>query len=475
MKYAGAAALAVGAGAVGYYAATSQAPGAPTTPVSVTTIASGTATAKPLEVWWATEFFAAEQLAFLETANAYTAKTGVPVRVTFYDFSALTSKLQTACQTGQGIPDIGNDIGTAIGTRLAAQDYLLDISDLVNNLKAGGDYYPTAAQLGYVQNLVAKKQSYYQVATCFQTFISTYWANLLQKYAGVSTPPTDWDGWWGIWEKAQTNAKAAGVDLNAYAWTIFSAGGDSEDAFSQTMFAFGGQPLTSDGKVNWNDPTFQKAVSDTAAFAIDKYQKGFIPAGATAWDDSGNNVSVESGKSIMDYANGSLSIPHWFRLNDPTDYKSNIYMAPFPQTGANGQPWAQSSIACAAYVMKGATSPDVAKDFLAFYLQPENYNNWVFGEDYRYLPVFKSSYSSPVLPAYTDTSDHDIYPAGLPSIVNNIVADYRYVNSTWAQATYGEHLLSNIATSVLTKGTALSDAVNACFARLQTLATQNGE
>jgi ABC-type glycerol-3-phosphate transport system substrate-binding protein len=238
------------------------------------------------------------------------------------------------------------------------------------------------------------------------------------------------------------------------------------------MYAHGANPLTADGKVNYKDPAFKKTVGDAVHFVVDLYQKVYIPAGSTASDDAWNNVVIESKKSIMCYANGSLSIPAWFRKNDPDNYKNNIYWADFAETGPYGNTYKKSVIGgTVSFIMKDGKNIEGAKDFVRYFMKPENYDKWFVGYQYRYLPVLKSSLGT--LPLYTDPSDHIVYKS--KSYLDSATVDYRYVNNVWANASYGEHVLSNIATSVLTKNMSEADAVNAAFARLEELSKQAGE
>jgi multiple sugar transport system substrate-binding protein len=474
LKYGAAVVVAAAAGAAGYSLyQSSQAPPAPTTvvPTTYTTTAASSVMAKPIEIWWVTEFFPEEQLAFLEIANSYTTLTGTPVHVTFYDFKAAEAKLLTAVKTGE-VPDISNDIGIAIGNRLAAQGGLADVSDVIADLKKTGDYVPVAEEMASVYNAVAKSRSYYQVPQALQPFVNVYWHDVFKKYTGMDAPPTDWDGWWGAFKQAQDKGAMKDLGMYAFALSIFSPGGDSEDAFSTLLYAHGANPLTADGKVNYGDPAFKKAVGDAVHFIVDLYQKGYIPSGSTAGDDSWNNVVIESKKGLMCYANGSLSIPAWFRSHDPDNYKNNIYWADFPTTGPSGNTYNESVIGgTVSFIMKDGKNIEGAKDFIRYFMKPENYDNWFVGYQYRYLPVLKSSLDT--LPMYTDPNDH-IVPKS-KSYLDRATVDFRYVNNTWSNASYGEHVLSNMATSVLTKNMSEADAVNAAFARLEELSKQAGE
>ena len=442
-----------------------------TTTVPTTFVTTTSAAVKPIEIWWVTEFFAEEQLAFMEIANDFTKETGIPVHVTFYDFQAAEAKLFTAIKTGQ-VPDMSNDIGTALGTRLAWEGALLDVSDVIEDLKKTGDLLPVALEDCYIVDGVSKKRSYYQIPHALQPFVNTYWADVLEKYTGASKPPEDWDGWWSIFKKAQDNGAMKDLGMYAFGFCLYSAGGDSEDAFSETMFAYGANPLTEDGKVNYSDPAFKKAVSETLDFIVGLYKNGYIPPGATAWDDSSNNVAVESKKVIMTYSNGSLSIPLWFSRNQPENYEKYIYWADFPKKGPYGNEYKLSLIGgTVSFIMKDGKNTEGAKKFIEYFMKPENYNRWFLGYGYRYLPVLKSSLGT--LPLYNDPNDHNVYPSKF--YLERGTADYRYINPVWGKASYGEHIWSNMVTNVLVKNISISEAVNAALSRLEELSKQYGE
>jgi len=444
-----------------------------TTTVSTTSTATTTSSvaAKPIEIWWVTEFFAEEQLAFMEIANDFTKETGIPVHVTFYDFQAAEAKLFTAIKTGQ-VPDMSNDIGTALGARLAWEGALLDVSDVIEDLKKTGDLIPVALEDCYIVDGVSKKRSYYQVPHALQPFVNTYWADVLEKYTGASKPPEDWDGWWGTFKKAQDNGAMKDLGMYAIAFCLYSAGGDSEDAFSETMFAYGANPLTGDGKVNYKDAGFKKAVTETLDFIVGLYKNGYVPPGATAWDDSSNNVAVESKKVIMTYSNGSLSIPLWFSRNQKENYDKYIYWADFPKKGPYGNEYKLSLIGgTVSFVMKDGKNTEGAKQFIEYFMRPENYNRWFLGYGYRYLPVLKPSLET--LPLYTNSNDHNVYPSKF--YLERGTADYRYVNPVWGKASYGEHVWSDMMTGVLVKNKSISEAVDTAFSRLEELSKQYGE
>jgi multiple sugar transport system substrate-binding protein len=206
----------------------------------------------------------------------------------------------------------------------------------------------------------------------------------LLKKAGYDEPPTDWNGFWGSFKKAQD---ATGVP--AIGWTLSDrAEFDTAWPWEVLMLAYDVRLLTSDGKLNITEEN-RKRMIDALEWLSNLYFSGYMPSGVIEWGDPDNNKAFQS-KSIIMTMNGTLTIPRWLYENARDAYYNLTATCPWPN-GPTGKETPTSYTVYPVIIPKGAKNVEEAKEFLKFLCKPENYLLYTKSMLGRFHPMYKSA------------------------------------------------------------------------------------
>src|ERR1700712_1384612 len=293
--------------------------------------------------------------AYMKNVQAFTAKTGIEVRVDNEGWEDVRPKAAVAANTGAG-PDI--ILSTNDDANLYP-DKLLDVTDVAEYLgKKYGGWYPSGElfmrpdgkkwlglPLGASGSLIVYRES-------------------MVKAAGFDTFPKTTDDFLKLYKALKEKGTPGGMALG-------NATGDSVWC-NWLVWAFGGKLVDKSNKVVIDSPETQKALE----YGKELYAT-FIP-GTLSWLDPNNNKAFLDGQ--ISYTNNGISI--YVAAKNSTDPKvkemaSDIQHASFP-VGPVGVP-TESHLYFNQMIMKYTKYPQAAKEFLRFMMEQEQFEAWLNG------------------------------------------------------------------------------------------------
>ncbi len=290
---------------------------------------------------------------YMKNVAAFTAKTGVEVRVDNEGWEDVRPKAAVAANTGAG-PDI------ILSTNDDANLYpekLLDVTDLCEYLgKKYGGWYPAAqaylrpdgkkwigVALGAAGSMLVYRQSHV-------------------KAAGFDSVPKDTAGFLKLLQALKEKGTPAGFALG-------NATGDGLWC-NWLVWSHGGMLVDKDNKVVIDSPETLKALE----YAKEMYAT-FAP-GTLSWLDPNNNKAFLDGQVSL--TNNGISI--YYAAKNSKDekimaMKEDIHHASFP-IGPAGVP-TESHLFFNQMIMKYTKYPQAAKEFLRFMMEQEQFDPWL--------------------------------------------------------------------------------------------------
>jgi len=290
---------------------------------------------------------------YMKNVQAFTAKTGIEVRVDNESWEDVRPKAAVAANTGAG-PDI--ILSTNDDANLYP-DKLVDMTDVCEYLgKKYGGWYPACetflkpdgkkwigVPLGGTGSLIVYRQSQL-------------------KAAGFDSVPRDTDGFLKMFKALKDKGTPGGMALG-------HATGDC--GWTQwLMWAFGGAIVDKNNKVTLDSPETLKALE----YGKELYST-FVP-GTLSWLDPNNNKAFLDGQ--ISITNNGISI--YYAAKNSTDPKlkemaADIQHAQFP-IGPVGVP-TEYHLFFNQMVFKHTKYPKAAKEFIRFMMEQEQYGAWM--------------------------------------------------------------------------------------------------
>jgi multiple sugar transport system substrate-binding protein len=370
----------------------------------LTISATAGAAAADLTIWWNKSYYPEEDQQFDKIVTEYEKSSGKDVDYTYYTNEDVPRKVLAALTAGEP-PDLSYAFLFDLQhtSRWAYDDVLEDVTDVVEPIRE--HLLPSALDAVILQNGKTGERSIYAMPVAQQIYHIHVWKDLMdQSGLDLAEVPKEWEGFWDYWcETAQPAARRATGNRQ-----LFGIGSPMSSSASDTLFEFMMflnahdvqlvSPET--GELTVDDP----AVREGIIKALDSYTKRFknrcVPPGAVNWQDSDNNVNFLNKITLMT-PNPSLSIPASQYNTNPDNYKTNMITMEFPDK-PDGSPIEYMASIKTAVIFKQAKNKEAAKDFMRFFLQPENLGPYLEGSLARWFPVDKRLVDTPY---WKDTSD----------------------------------------------------------------------
>lgn len=426
------------------------------------------AAAADLNIWWNKSYYPEEDQQFDKTVAAFEKATGLDVEYTYYTNEDVPRKVLAAL-TANEPPDLAYAFLFDLQhtSRWAYEDKLEDVSDIVKEIEPY--LLPSAVQAVDLLNGATGKRSFYAAPVAQQIEHIHVWKDMLVE-AGVdlNTIPKTWEEWWGWWcETAQPAIRKSTGDRQKFGigHAMSSSASDTIFAFMMFLNAYDVKIVDENGKLTVDDPKVREGMIK----ALTSYTKPFlnrcVPPGSVNWQDSDNNVNFLNKITVM-VPNPSLSIPASQRnAEDKSIYNEKMITMEWPDK-PDGRPIEYVASIKTALIFKQAKNKQAAKDFLRFFLKPENLGPQLEGALARWFPVDKRLLDTPF---WQDTSDpHKVVEVRQytqrPQSVWPHVLNYKLIQIN------AENAWGVAVTDVVLKGQTPEQAVDTLIARIKTVA-----
>ena len=281
-------------------------------------------------------------------AEAFGKQAGVTVRVDTIAGLQLPAKraAEAQAQTGHDLVFLSH------ADPFLFENNLVDLGPLVETLgKKYGGWYPFAAESAQTNS------GWKAVPWFWVSFPATYNMAHFSK-AGLEPPKT--------WDELLKQGKVLKKQGNPIGIAI-SHTGDANTTFWAVLWGFGGKVLEADGKT-------PAIVSDKTAAAIEWYKEAYKEAmepEVLSWDDASNNRGILSGK--YSWIHNPIS-PYNTALKEKMAIADDInhHVTPAGPAGSHNSPGIN-----AIGIWKFSKNVDLAKEFIQFLLQKQNYDAFI--------------------------------------------------------------------------------------------------
>ena len=383
--------------------------------------------ANVLEIWWDKGYYPEEDEALRTVVSNWEQQTGNQVKLAFYTNDELFLKTERAIQAGNPPDVLMNDAADRLlSPGLAWKGKLADVSDVIEPIK--DSYSDTVLATAYFYNKLEQKRSYYAIPIHIGISHIFYWRDLLQQVGKNDRDiPQDWDGFWQFWQQVQDKLpmkdeqKIYGIGL-----PMSVEAADTEDIFEQILEAYNVEILDSQGELKLDNPQVRQGIVDCIDWYTQFYNQGYVPPNAVKWLNPDNNRSFINRFVVMT-PNQSLSIPAAVKQNEDIYYHQMVTTR-YPDK-PNGKPMRYIAMIRQAIVLADSNNLKLAKNFLAYFNQPEVISKYIKAARGRYLPVNKKVLADPF---WTDRADPHISTAVQPFLKGEIRLPYTVLNPAYS-------------------------------------------
>src|SRR5689334_16929645 len=253
-------------------------------------------------------------------------------------------------------------------------DRLTDISDVVEPVK--DQFIKTALSSCYYYNNVTKKRAFYVAPMKIAAVPFHIWKSLVEKGGQkISDLPKTWDAFMDFFKPVQDGLRKQGVrNVYALGYQITANGVDPINTFNAWMIANGGLNLvTADGKLHTDDPAVKQACVKALVSLATPFKQGYVPPGCVNWNDADDNNAFHSKLMVMDF-DGTISTE--VALFNKKDEYDDILTRGLPLSNEGKELPGQIAV-FGPIIPKGAKNVAVAKEFIAYELDPKVLNKYL--------------------------------------------------------------------------------------------------
>src|SRR3954452_8734577 len=356
-------------------------------------LASHSARAADLVVWWEEGFSPGEDDAVREMMAAFEHKTGRTVELVFLPQEVLSARLQSASDVGEP-PDF--EFGTTTNNlvpRWAQEGRLVELSSALGPLAALID--KDALAWVTLPGGRTGREGVYGMHMVRDTYHVHVWKSLLER-AGFTLAdiPKEWGPFWDFWcDKVQPAVRKATGRDDIFGIGVPMASEATELITGLHQFA---NALTRDWPEPWgaslaDDPATQATLVEALRQYTAIYKKGCTPPQSVAWTNHGNNEALLA-QSVVMTINETLSIPNAIRRERPADYLVNVATIDWP-ANAYGEPLHLEGNMNVGAVFAAGRHVEAALEFVRFVVRA----GWL-----GHLPSFSGDRYLPVMTTLTD-------------------------------------------------------------------------
>ncbi len=358
-----------------------------------------------LKIWWDKGFTVEEDEALQQLVSNWEKQTGNKAKLSFYSTDELSQKVERELRSGD-LPDLIAMFKSekSLTARLAWEGKLADVSDVIEPVL---NLYPEAVlKTVNFYNKVEQKRSYYALPIHQASIHVYYWRDLLEKVGRGDDIPKDWDAFWKFWKQIQDELRAKQkFDIYGLGLPLSIAAGDTYQTFEQILEAFDVQILDAKGQLRVDDPQVRQGIVKVLNWYAESYRQGYLPPDSLQWLNPDNNRNLLNREVLMT-TNDTLSIPAAVR-QDPDTYHKKLGILELPNK-PNGKPMRYLITVQQVILFADSKNQQIAKNFLAYLLQPEINGNYLKVAGGRHSPVLKPVWKDSF---WTDANDPHVSTA----------------------------------------------------------------
>jgi multiple sugar transport system substrate-binding protein len=197
--------------------------------------------------------------------------------------------------------------------------------------------------------------------------------------------PKTQTAYYEFFQAVQDKLRSKGKRIFGLGYSMATKEADANTLFHQFLVSYGGVNIvTTDGKLNIDDPTVQKAARTALERLTTPFKKGYVPPGAVNWLDVDNNNAFFARQVVMT-PNATISIPV-AQMDKPDQYYKEIITSGVP-LGDDGKTVPSLLFVTPNLIPKGAKNVALGKSLLRDISTPEAQNAYLKETRGRYLPV----------------------------------------------------------------------------------------
>ncbi len=421
------------------------------------------AAATTATAWWAQGFIPQEDAALRKVIADYQQASGNTIDLSIVPFAPLREKIIAALTSGD-VPDVLDANPIEVVTEQAWDDKLVDLTDVVDTQKSR--YLPSALLGAFCYNNVEKRRSYFGVP--YKGLVRPFhiWMSLVEKAGYKSSDiPNTWDAFIDFFKPVQQKLRAQGMrHVYATGFVLSTVGDDVNNTFDQFVIAHGGAGLvTRDGRLHADDPQVKEAVVKTLAQFGDLFRGGYVPPSTLNWNDADDNNAYHARQVVMDI-DGTLSTEVAMLRNQREAYYHEVMIRGMPRSNA-GKTVPSVFPVNLAFVPKGAKNVKVAKEFIAYLIEPKVNDAYLKAGLGRFLPVFPQLVEND--PWWTDPKVDPHRPPYVREAFDNPTVPSFYVYNPGYAQVETEHVWGLALADVMTRGVAPEQAAASAFQRVE--------
>ncbi|MEM9543925.1 MAG: extracellular solute-binding protein [Cyanobacteria bacterium P01_E01_bin.42] len=353
-----------------------------------------------LVIWWEQGYSSEANATIVRLVEAWEELSGIETNLQLKP-PPIDKQLKTAIAQGNP-PDIAfNSTISLIIPQLAGMGKLADVSDVIEPIR--DSFNPNALAGATFLNRTIGHRGFYGIPTGMVTYNMHYWKPYLDRLGLAREDiPQDWQGFWQFWQAVRDRLHQMGeTEINSFCLTLSGDSHDGKETLALFLHGNNVEVFAEDGTLVLDRPKNRQRLIETYRQLSSLYRDGFIPQEALEWTNPDDNFQFLDRQCLL-VINGSLSIPSTqkqpdipYNREEKNRYVNEIVtLSNWPNT-ADGNPFEIFIGTQAIVVPAEAIHVEEAKQFLAYFLQVENFKQWNEQLRGRFLPPLSELLNTP--------------------------------------------------------------------------------
>ncbi len=350
--------------------------------------------------------------------------------------SEFNARMAAALEAGSP-PDAAR-LYESLVQRYRGQGHLMDLTDLVEKmLQVEGGIFESSLRA------IQHDGKYWGSPYAINPWPMHARVDLLEE-AGLDYPKT-WDEFVETCKTIQSPPfYGFGMDLGLTA--------DATDNIMQLCWCFGGYIADDSGAAAFDNP------GNVAGFEYINMMYNdakIIPRGVVGNAETSWNNKVYQSKQVA-FVNNPTSVYAYISDNDP-ELQANTGLFPVPE-GPEGSVNQVDTWSIGAF--SASPEPQLVKDFIAYMLEPANYEQVINNTNHRFVPVYPTMFDTPYW------TDNPVFDNFREIATTGVPVSYKAAPSAGAGEVLAVHTIPEHLQMVLVEGVPADEAVGICAEKI---------